>query len=81
MISAMMYAELSSRLPMSGSAFAYTYATMGELPAWMIGWHLNLKYLGIVCGLTRGMSSYFNGLLIKLGATVPDWMLGINAAG
>ena len=70
-MTALMYAEMSSRIPVSGSAFIYTYVTFGELPAFLIGWNLNLRF-GFAAGcLSRGLASYFNGLLIKLGFSVP----------
>ena len=81
MTTAMMYAELSSRIPINGSAFSYTYVTFGELPAWIVGWSLNLRYGISACGLARGLSSYFNGILIKFGVNVPQWMLGITFLG
>ena len=81
MTTAMMYAELSSRIPINGSAFAYTYVTFGELPAWIVGWNMNLRYGMSASGLARGMSSYFNGLLMKLGVNVPSWMLGVDVFG
>mmetsp|Transcript_26065 Transcript_26065/g.32550 ORF Transcript_26065/g.32550 Transcript_26065/m.32550 type:complete len:250 (+) Transcript_26065:262-1011(+) len=81
MTTAMMYAELSSRIPINGSAFSYTYVTFGELPAWVVGWSLNLRYGMSACGLARGMASYFNGLLLKFGVDVPDWMLGVKVFG
>ena len=71
MTTAMMYAELSSRIPINGSAFSYTYVTFGELPAWVVGWSLNLRYGMSASGLARGMASYFNGLLTKFGLDVP----------
>ena len=81
MSTAMMYAELSSRIPINGSAFSYTYVTFGELPAWIIGWSLNLRYGISACGLSRGMASYFIGLLVKFGINVPQWMIGISFLG
>ena len=71
---ALMYAELSSRLPLNGSAFAFTYATFGELPAWLVGWNLNLRYGISASGLSRGITSYFVGLLKKMGLNLPTWM-------
>ena len=71
MTTAMMYAELSSRIPINGSAFSYTYVTFGELPAWIVGWNLNLRYGMSASGLARGMASYWNGLLLKFGVNVP----------
>ena len=81
MTTAMMYAELSSRIPINGSAFSYTYVTFGELPAWIVGWNMNLRYGMSASGLARGMSSYFNGILVKFGVNVPQWMLGIDVFG
>ena len=81
MTTAMMYAELSSRIPINGSAFAYTYVTFGELPAWIVGWNLNLRYGGSASGLARGAASYLNGLLIKFGVAVPAWMIGVDFLG
>jgi APA family basic amino acid/polyamine antiporter len=71
---AVMYAELSSRLPVNGSAFAFTYATFGELPAWLVGWNLNLRYGISSSGLARGISSYFVGLMGKIGWVLPGWL-------
>lgn len=81
MTTAMMYAELSSRIPINGSAFSYTYVTFGELPAWIVGWNLNLRFGMSASGLARGMSSYFTGLLVKFGLDVPQWMLGVEVFG
>ena len=81
MTTAMMYAELSSRIPINGSAFSYTYVTFGELPAWIVGWNMNLRYGMSASGLARGMASYFNGLLIKIGVGVPAWMVGVDVFG
>ena len=62
-ITAMMYAELSSRIPINGSAFSYTYVTFGELSAFIVAWNLNLRYAISSAGLSRGFVSYFNGFL------------------
>ncbi|MBA0884351.1 amino acid permease [Flavobacterium undicola] len=65
------YAELSSSIPISGSAYTYTYATMGEFLAWIIGWDLILEYA--VGGATVGIawSEYLNDLLINVIHTSP----------
>jgi len=47
------YAEFASMIPISGSAYTYSYATMGELVAWIIGWDLVLEYAGNIIQLTR----------------------------
>ncbi|KAJ2504337.1 hypothetical protein IWW47_002574, partial [Coemansia sp. RSA 2052] len=57
-LSAFSYSELSSMVPISGSAFTYTYATMGELMAWIIGWDLILEYLVGAATVAVGWSSY-----------------------
>ena len=81
LLTAMMYAELSSRIPINGSAFSYTYVTFGELSAFLVGWNLNLRYAVSSAGLARGFSSYFNGLLEKIGFTLPPLMKGIDVFG
>ncbi|GEL09577.1 amino acid/polyamine/organocation transporter, APC superfamily [Flavobacterium glycines] len=65
------YAELSSSIPISGSAYTYTYATMGEFLAWIIGWDLILEYA--VGGATVGIawSEYLNDLLVNVIHTSP----------
>jgi len=66
MLTALMYSELSSRIPVSGSAYTYTYVTFGELPAWIVAWNMNLRYGFGSAGLSRGVSAYFDGLLYRL---------------
>lgn len=56
------YAEMASMLPVSGSAYAYTYVTMGELVAWIIGWDLILEYLVGAATVSVGWSGYFVSL-------------------
>ena len=57
------YAELSSSIPISGSAYTYTYATMGELLAWIIGWDLILEYAVGAATVGIAWSEYLNNLL------------------
>jgi len=80
-MTALMYAELSSRIPINGSAFSYTYVTFGELPAFLVGWNLNLRYGLCASGLARGMTEYLNGMLIKFGWTPPAVMTGFTFFG
>src|SRR3954470_18384522 len=61
--SALSYAELASSIPVSGSAYTYSYATMGELVAWIIGWDLILEYGVSVAAIAVGWGQYFNELL------------------
>ncbi len=60
------YAELSSSIPISGSAYTYTYATMGELLAWIIGWDLILEYAVGAATVGIAWSEYLNNLLINV---------------
>ena len=73
---ALCYAEFASRIPVSGSAYTYSYVAFGELAAWIIGWALILEYSigNIVVAIS--WSSYFNNLLVHLfNIHLPDWML------
>jgi APA family basic amino acid/polyamine antiporter len=60
------YAELSSSIPISGSAYTYTYATMGELLAWIIGWDLVLEYAVGAATVGIAWSEYLNNLLVQV---------------
>jgi APA family basic amino acid/polyamine antiporter len=71
--SALSYAELASTIPVAGSAYTYSYATMGELIAWIIGWDLVLEYGVSVAAVAVGWGGYLNELLDSaLGFTLPD---------
>lgn len=73
---ALCYAEFASRIPVSGSAYTYSYVAFGELAAWIIGWALILEYSigNIVVAIS--WSSYFNNLLVHLlNIHLPDWMI------
>jgi basic amino acid/polyamine antiporter, APA family len=60
------YAELSSSIPISGSAYTYTYATMGELLAWIIGWDLILEYAVGAATVGIAWSEYLNNFLVNV---------------
>jgi basic amino acid/polyamine antiporter, APA family len=62
-ISALVYAELSSTIPVSGGAYSYTYTAMGEMVAWIVGWNLILEYGLIVPAVSTGWSGYFRGFV------------------
>jgi basic amino acid/polyamine antiporter, APA family len=71
--SALSYAELASAIPVSGSAYTYSYATLGELVAWIIGWDLILEYGLSVAAIAVGWGEYFNDLLDSVfSITLPD---------
>src|SRR5215218_5870749 len=68
------YAELASMIPQAGSAYAYSYATLGELVAWIIGWDLILEYAVGNIAVAIAWSGYFNSLLSGFGITLPAWL-------
>jgi basic amino acid/polyamine antiporter, APA family len=68
------YAELASMIPQAGSAYAYSYATLGELIAWIIGWDLILEYAVGNIAVAIAWSGYFNSLLSGVGITLPDYL-------
>ena len=71
--SALAYAELASSIPVSGSAYTYAYATLGELVAWIIGWDLILEYAVSVAAVSVGWGQYLNELLDSaFGFTLPQ---------
>jgi basic amino acid/polyamine antiporter, APA family len=65
------YAEFAAMMPVSGSAYSYSYATLGEGIAWFIGWNLVLEYLFAVATVSVGWSGYAVSLLEQLGIHVP----------
>jgi APA family basic amino acid/polyamine antiporter len=68
------YAELASMIPQAGSAYAYSYATLGELIAWIIGWDLILEYAVGNIAVAIAWSGYFSSLLSGFGIHLPDWL-------
>ena len=71
-VAALCYSELAAMAPVSGSAYTYTYAVMGELLAWMVGWALILEYAVAASAVSVGWSGYFIGLLQSWGVTLPQ---------
>src|SRR5690242_8209625 len=67
------YAELASMIPQAGSAYAYSYATLGELVAWIIGWDLILEYAVGNVAVAISWGDYFNTLVRGFGVTLPAW--------
>lgn len=72
-LAALCYAEFAAMIPVAGSAYTYSYATLGEFLAWITGWNLILEY-GVACvAVAIGWSGYFNNLLKLAGLDLPDW--------
>ena len=76
-LAALCYAEVSAKIPISGSAYTYTYATLGELFAWIIGWDLVLEYALGAATVSIGWSGYFVNIMNQIGLHVPaQWANG-----
>ncbi|MGE6699342.1 amino acid permease [Hyphomonas sp. NPDC076900] len=74
-VAALCYSELASMVPVSGSAYTYTYAVMGELLAWTVGWALILEYAVAASAVCVGWSGYVMGLIGNLtGFHLPDFL-------
>ena len=80
-LAALGYAELASTIPVAGSAYTFTYATMGELAAWIIGWDLILEYAVSNMAVAVGFSAYLDSLLHGLGIFVPPSLMQPPFAG
>jgi APA family basic amino acid/polyamine antiporter len=73
-LAALCYAELASMIPQAGSAYAYSYATLGELVAWIIGWDLILEYAVGNVAVAISWGDYFNTLLRGVDIALPAWL-------
>src|SRR4051812_10192776 len=73
-LAALCYAELAAMIPQAGSAYAYTYATLGELVAWIIGWDLILEYAVGNVAVAISWGDYFTTLLRGVGLSLPAWL-------
>jgi basic amino acid/polyamine antiporter, APA family len=73
-LAALCYAELASMIPQAGSAYAYSYATLGEIIAWIIGWDLILEYAVGNVAVAIAWGGYFNSLLSGFGLDLPAWL-------
>ncbi|MGC4084162.1 MAG: amino acid permease [Vicinamibacterales bacterium] len=73
-LAALCYAELASMIPQAGSAYTYSYATLGELVAWIIGWDLILEYAVGNVAVAISWGDYFNTLLRAVGVNIPVWL-------
>src|SRR4029453_7973478 len=73
---ALCYAEFASMAPVAGSAYTYAYATLGELPAWIISWDLVLQDAGSAATVAAGWSGYFQNLMGAAGLHLPAALAG-----
>ncbi|MGA9659017.1 MAG: amino acid permease [Asticcacaulis sp.] len=81
-VAALCYSELASMVPVSGSAYTYTYAVMGELMAWMVGWALVLEYAVAASAVCVGWSGYIMGLVKNTtGFHLPEFLAAGPAWG
>ncbi|MEV4255981.1 amino acid permease, partial [Spirillospora sp. NPDC049652] len=74
-LAALCYAEFSSTVPVAGSAYTFSYATLGEFPAWIIGWDLILELALGAAVVAVGWSGYLDSLLASAGIHLPDELL------
>ena len=70
---ALCYAEFAGLIPVTGSAYTYGYAVLGEFVAWIIGWDLLLEYALVVAVVAIGWSGYVQVLLASAGVHLPEW--------
>jgi amino acid transporter len=81
LLTALIYAEFSSRMPFSGSGYIYIYTSLGEFPAWVIGWNMNLRF-GVTAGAqSKVWASYVAGLFHILGFSIPLYLYKIDIIG
>ncbi len=78
---ALAYAEMATMMPASGSAYTYSYAVLGEIVAWVVGWSLILEYSLVVSAVAVGWSGYANGFLTGIGIDLPKALSAGPALG
>lgn len=79
-LAALCYAEFASTVPVAGSAYTFSYASLGELVAWIIGWDLVLEFALGTAVVAVGWSGYVRSLLDNFGWTMPDALSGTDVA-
>ncbi|MFF3874422.1 amino acid permease [Streptomyces sp. NPDC001978] len=79
-LAALCYAEFASTLPVAGSAYTFSYASLGELPAWIIGWDLVLEFALGTAVVAVGWSGYVRSLLDNAGWHLPAYLAGRDGA-
>ncbi|MER7501733.1 amino acid permease [Nonomuraea pusilla] len=77
-LAALCYAEFASTIPVAGSAYTFSFATLGEFPAWVIGWDLILELALAAAVVSVGWSGYFASMLSSVGVHLPASIAGDN---
>ncbi|WP_344359854.1 amino acid permease [Streptomyces gobitricini] len=80
-LAALCYAEFASTVPVAGSAYTFAYASLGELPAWIIGWDLVLEFALGTAVVAVGWSGYVRSLMDNVDWHLPAWLQGPDAVG
>jgi len=78
---ALAYAELATMIPESGSAYTYSYTTLGEGAAWMVGWSLILEYTVVCSAVAVGWAGYFSGMMEGIGMGLPAVLTSAPSQG
>ena len=78
---ALAYTEMSTMMPMAGSAYTYSYVALGELLAWIVGWTLILEYTVVCSAVAVGWSGYAIGVMKSAGWNIPEALLAGPHAG
>ncbi|WP_022929159.1 amino acid permease [Patulibacter americanus] len=79
-LAALCYAEFASSVPVAGSAYTYSYTSLGEIFAWIIGWDLILEFAFGAATVAKGWSGYFSRLMEDLGINLPASVVGQEAS-
>ncbi len=77
----LLYSEMASSMPVAGSSYAYAYASVGEILAWLVGWNLVLEYTVGASAVAGGWSAYVTGVLKSAGILLPDALTKVPADG
>src|ERR687893_637549 len=80
-LAALCYAEFASTVPVAGSAYTFSYASLGEFVAWLIGWDLILEFTLGAATVAKGWSGYFVSVLEIVGIKLPTWLYAAPGGG
>ncbi|OIQ60512.1 amino acid permease [Neomoorella thermoacetica] len=80
-LAALVYAEMAAMIPVTGSAYTYAYASLGEIIAWLVGWNLVLEYLVASGAVAVGWSGYITDMLASVGVFLPRALVNSPLSG